>query len=520
MNHPTAPKTLSETGPGLPIDILGAFIDSLRAARYSASQISTLRRGARHFLTWLRLCDIAVASVDDAVLCAFRRHDCRCPDMEGERQRMCSSNGRRTITGALNLVRFLEDQGCIPHPGELDANLRHLDGFIARCKEQGYGPDSLQKHRSSCRHILTWLHRSRISITEVDAETLERFLHHDCICPGPRRKGRHQRRSGASHEYPFRRFLQHLDEMGTVSVQAMTPEPETDSAMVPFEAWLRCHRGIGEQSIHRHSRLAAKLAADLGPDPRSYDAAGIRDVLLRHYAGVSRDFAGKLAGSMRMYLRHLATMDRCSASLIDAVPTAAAWRLASLPRHIGPEEIEHVITCCDVKSPAGLRDRAILLLLARLALRAGDIVALRFEDIDWRRALVRVCGKSKRQECLPLPQDAGDAVLDYVEKARARVVEDRIFLRVIAPHLPLASRRSIASIVRRALRRAGLEGVRPQGAHLFRHSTATALLRSGQSMETISALLRHKSMDTSAVYAKTDTSMLLEIAQPWIGDPS
>ncbi len=519
MNHLTVTTARSETGSGLLSDILGAFTGYLCAACLSANHISMLRLGARHFLTWLDLCGIAFESIDDAVLCAFRRHDCHCPGMEGERQKMLASGNRGFMTGALKLVQFLEDQGRIPHPGELDANLHHLEGFIARCKEQGYGANPLQKYRSSCQHILIWLHRSRISITEVDAETLERFLRHDCVCPG-NRKRRCPRDSGARYEYPFRRFLQHLDETGTVPVPVMTPEPETDLAMAPFEAWLRRHRGISEKSAHQHCHQAAMLVADLGPDPRSYDAAGIREVLLQHYAGVSRSFAGKLAGSMRMYLRYLASTDRCSASLVDAVPTATTWRLASLPRYISPEEIEHVIACCDVNSPAGLRDKAVLLLLARLALRAGDIVALRLEDIDWRGALVRVCGKSKRQECLPLPQDAGDAVLDYIEKTRPRIAETRIFLKVKAPYGPLASRQSIANIVVSALKRAGLEEVRPQGAHLFRHSTATAMLRSGQSMETISALLRHKSMETTAIYAKTNTSMLLEIAQPWIGDPS
>ena len=519
MNQPIVPTTRRETGCGLLSDIPCAFIEHLRAAGLAASQIFELRRGAQHFLTWLGLCNLTVESIDDAVLCAFRRHDCHCPDMEGERRKMLASEGRRFTTGALKLVQFLEDQGCIPHLGELDANLRYLDGFLTRCKEEGYGPGSLHKYRGSCQHILTWLHRSRISITEVDAETLERFLHHDCVCPGTRR-GPCLRESGARYEYPFRCFLQHLDETGTVAVQAMTTEPETDLAMEPFKAWLRRHRGIGETSIHQHSRQAAMLVADLGPDPHSYDATGVREVLLRHYVGVSRSFAGKLAGSMRMYLRYLVTTDSCSPSLVNAVSTATSWRLASLPRYISSDEIEHVIACCDVTSPAGLRDRAILLLLARLALRAGDIVTLRLEDIDWRGALVRVCGKSKRQECLPLPQDAGDAVLDYIENERPRVPEDRIFLRAKAPHRPLASRCSISSIVVYALKRAGLEDVRPQGAHLFRHSTATAMVRSGQSLETISALLRHKSMDTTAIYAKTDTSMLLDIAQPWIGDSS
>ena len=520
MNHPISPATHSASSLGLCSDFPGAFIESLRAAGLSAGQIRQSGREAQHFLSWLDHCGIAVESVDDAVLCAFRRHDCRCSSMEGERRKMLASSRRRGfMTGALKLVRFLEDQGCIPHPGELDANLRHLDVFVERCKAEGYGPDALCSYRSSCRHVLVWLHRSRISIRDVDAATLERFFHHDCVCPGTFKSPR-RRLSGSRYDYPFRSFLRHLEETGMLPVRSVTSETGADPAMEPFGSWLRHHRGISEESIRRISRQVAMLVADLGPDPRFYDAAGIREALLRHYAGISAGHARQIASSMRMYLRYLAASGSCSPALVHAVPIAATWRLASLPRYISPAEVEHVIACCDGTMHAGLRDRAVLLLLARLALRAGDIVALRLEDIDWRGALVRVCGKSKRQEALPLPQDAGDAILDYVEKARPRVAEDRVFLRVMAPHRPLGSSSAITAIVAHALKRAGLEDVRPQGAYLFRHSAATNMLRSGQSLETISALLRHRSMNTTAIYAKTDTPMLLEIAQPWIGDLS
>ena len=519
MNHPTSPMVCSEAGIGLLADILGAFTADLNAVALSAEHTRRLLRSAWHFLIWLDLCDVAVESVDDAVLYAFRRHDCQCPGMEGERQKMLVPDGRAFPTGALKLVQFLEDNGWVPHLGELDANLRHLDAFLVQCREQGYRPGGVGKYRNSCRHFLSWLHRSRISIADVDTETLERFRQHDCVCPGTRHTTRH-RGAGARQVSQIRSFVQYLTATDVVSVQKVMPEPDARPAMGPFEEWLRRHRGIGGGSIARHSRQAAMLVAGLGSDPRSYDAAAIRDALLGRYDGVSSSFAGKLACSMRMYLRYLASSDICSPSLIDAVPTATTWRLAPLPRYILPEQVEHVIACCDVTTPTGCRDKAILLLLARLALRAGDIVALRLEDIDWRGARVRVCGKSKREECLPLPQDAGDGILDYIEKARPRVAEKRIFLRAIAPYRPLASSHAITGVVVRALKRAGLEEVRPQGAHLFRHSAATNLLRSGQSLETISTLLRHKSMATTTIYAKTDAPMLLEIAQPWIGDPS
>ena len=177
-----------------------------------------------------------------------------------------------------------------------------------------------------------------------------------------------------------------------------------------------------------------------------------------------------------------------------------------------------MIVSCNVTTPVGLRDRAILLLLARLALRAGDVVHLRLSDLDWENARVRVCGKSRREAGLPLPQDAGDAVLDYIEHARPRIGDDRVFLTVRAPYRPFTSSNAITDIVIQALKRAGMHDVKPKGAYLFRHSAATNLLRAGASLDVIGALLRHRSPDTTVIYAKTDRPMLLEVAQPWIGD--
>ena len=520
MNQSTVNTARSGDISGVHRDILDRFIKHLRTTM-SERWIHRLRLDALHFLIWLEHCGRAIESIDNAVLCTFHRHDCHCPGMERERKKRLASGTQMFMKGVLKLVCFLEDQGHIPHPGELAANLCHLDRFIMRCQEQGYRPRTLRRYRNSCRHALVWLHRSRISIMDIGTETLQDFLNHDCVCGGtfksiPRHK------SGHSYEGPFLRFLQSLEETGVLPVRNVVPGTAVDPVMEQFAVWLRHHRGISERTIHEHSRLAAMLVADLDPDPRMYDAAGIREVLLRHYAGVSCSQARHLASSMRMYLRYLATAGHCSPFLVDAVPTATTWRLASLPRHISPEQVEHVIACCDVSTPSGLRDRAIILLLARLALRAGDIVAMQLEDIDWKSALVRVCGKSGRQDALPLPQDVGDAILDYIDKARPRIAEDRLFLCMNAPHRPLGSNSIIAHVAKSAMKRAGLDldVISPHGSHIFRHSVATNMLRSGSSLETISTLLRHKSMETTTIYAKTDTPMLLGIAQPWIGGAS
>lgn len=160
-----------------------------------------------------------------------------------------------------------------------------------------------------------------------------------------------------------------------------------------------------------------------------------------------------------------------------------------------------------------MRNRAILLLLARLALRAGDISSLGLADIDWGNALVRVCGKSKRPARPPLSQDVGDTLLDYIERARPPVDTDRVFVRAPAPHRPFASSSAISYIASAALERAGVDAPGPRGAHLFRHSAATNPLRSGATLDAIGALLRHRSPDTTAIYANVDTRMLQGVAQ-------
>ncbi|MCY4584325.1 MAG: tyrosine-type recombinase/integrase, partial [Chloroflexi bacterium] len=163
--------------------------------------------------------------------------------------------------------------------------------------------------------------------------------------------------------------------------------------------------------------------------------------------------------------------------------------------------------------------RGILLLLARLALRAGDVVDLCLGDIDWDKAEIRVVGKSRRQTVLPLPQDVGDALHAYIATVRPHVHEEKVFLCANAPWRPFPEASNVSSVARSALDRAGIatHAHRGRGAHVFRHSRATQLLRSGATLEVIQSLLRHDSCNSTAIYAKADAVMLREVAQPWIG---
>ena len=216
-----------------------------------------------------------------------------------------------------------------------------------------------------------------------------------------------------------------------------------------------------------------------------------------------------------MFLRFLIAEGKCAAGLDAAIPALAHWRLSSLPRYIQPEEVERIIASCDLNSPIGRRNRAILLLLARLGLRAGDIVKLSLADIDWKGAWLYVSGKGRRQARLPLTQEVGDAIVDYMQYGRAQTDTDVLFIRTRAPFRALASNKTVSTIVARAMRRAGVICRSRGAAHVLRHSVATSMLRQGESLQDIAALLRHRSIETTKIYAKVDVVTLRQIAQPW-----
>ncbi len=275
------------------------------------------------------------------------------------------------------------------------------------------------------------------------------------------------------------------------------------------------HRGVKAPTVDRYHRLIEKMLPALGCDPGAYDAALVRKVLLHHIDQLSRGYAKTYVVALRAFLRFLAAQGRCRSHLDRAVPTVPEWKLSALPRYLETDDVERVITSCDLSKPHGVRDRAILLLLARLGLRAGDIMAMRLDDLDWDAGTVRVLGKGRREVCLPLPQDAGEAVIDYLVKARPKADTDRVFLCTNAPVRPIGNSSTISGIVRSALQRAGIQDPPSKGSHLLRHSAATAMLRSGASLDMIATVLRHESSDTTAHYAKVDIELLRQIVQPW-----
>ncbi|MGI9435709.1 MAG: tyrosine-type recombinase/integrase [Geminicoccaceae bacterium] len=261
--------------------------------------------------------------------------------------------------------------------------------------------------------------------------------------------------------------------------------------------------------------MITRLLPALGDDPALYDTALIRRVILDEAQRNTPVHTKTMTTALRGYLKFLAACSVCPPWLDQAIPKIPQWRLSALPRYLPAPEVEKVITSCDLTQAHGIRDRAILLLLARLGLRAGDILNMRFDDIAWAESTLRVRGKGRQEICLPLPQDVGDALLDYLHQARPPVDDSRIFLRSAAPYQPFAGSNAISHVVERALNRAGITNPPSRGAHLLRHSAATTMLRQGASLDAIGTILRHRSADTTAHYAKVDIAMLREVAQAW-----
>jgi integrase/recombinase XerD len=382
----------------------------------------------------------------------------------------------------------------------------HLSGL-------GHTRRMVINYDTSARHFAYWLAQAEIAVESVNDAVIDRFRQHRCRCPGKRRA------QHVSRKYVrlVRRFVEFLGESGVVQCQTKRASAAYDRRVVEFQEWLRQHRGICERTIELRGQLIMRLLPALGDRPRSYDAHVIRKAIVMETKRTSISHVKSMATALRGYLRFLGARGLCRPGLEHAVPTIPQWRLSALPRYISASDVERLIATCDLTTSLGIRDRAILLLLARLGLRAGDVFSLRLDDIDWRQATVSVRGKGRRETRLPLPQDAGDAVLAYLERARPRVPDRRIFFMSNAPFRPLTKSRVVSQVVRRAIGKAGITAP-SMGANLLRHSAATAMLRGGATLDMVGAVLRHRSPNMTAHYAKVDVVMLQQVAQPWPGD--
>ena len=390
------------------------------------------------------------------------------------------------------------------------AAAKQIRSYAMALHRAGSKSTSLRQRVHAAAHLAHWVDAQGLGLGDVDEKVLQRFCDHFAACACDRsRAGFHEHTARGA-----RRFLQYLRGEGVVGPRPKTNEPRSE-LVEAFTDWLEHQRGLASVTIRGYRSHVAAIVETLGPDPARYDVASVRRFILAHLTNFSPCSAKATGSAFRVFLRFLAVKGQCSPELVDAIPKIANWSLAELPRHLSEHDVEAVVGAARSQTRGEIRDRAILLLLARLGLRARDIVELRLSDLDWQRGFIRVVGKGRRESWLPLPQDAGDAVLDYLENGRPRSSHQHLFLRSRTPFHPIKASGTVSLVVRKAIRRAEIDHPGCTSSHVFRHSLARRLLAQEVPLEAIGVVLRHRNVQTSAKYAKLDTSTLDTVVQPW-----
>ncbi len=378
----------------------------------------------------------------------------------------------------------------------------HVDNFRPWLERRGYSAASVVEIVRLLSRWAEWTHIAGFDLANIEAGLAASATVF---------------RGGKSARAPIgaaKLFIACLRAEGVLPPEARPPSPEdTWPVLAAYCRWMREQRGLTESTLALRQPIIVDLLEALSNDPAAYTAAAVRGFVLERAAPHGRGRAQAIASTTRSFLRHLVATGRCAPGLDHAVPGFANWQLAATPRFLSDGDLARLLDAC--AGDHRRRDRAIVLLLARLGLRASEAAHLHFAQIDWTRATLIVSGKVRREERLPLPQDVGDALLAYIEHARPPAAMERVFLTDIAPVVPL-SRVAVKCIVRRALDRAGVDSPH-RGAHVLRHTAATAMLGGGASLAGVGAVLRHRSPSMTAHYAKVDFGLLSEIAQPWGG---
>lgn len=399
------------------------------------------------------------------------------------------------------------DVGIVRVPGPLGP---YAEGFRDELARMGYTPLSAIVQMRLMARLSRWLAESDLSPSGLTTALMEVFF------AERRAAGYHNSRTPRS----VAPLVDYLRRLG-VAPLATRPEPftETERMVACYREYLTRERGLAASTVALNVRLVRPFLSERASscDGR-LDLQGLTAAEVHRFVTSfcrRRPRSGKrLVTALRSLLGfvHLAGMiDR---PLAGAVPSPAGWTLAGLPKPLEPEAVAALLACCDAATATGRRDRAILTLLVRLGLRVGEVAALRLNDIDWRQGEISVQGKGNRHDVLPLPTDVGNAIVAYLRDGRPAAAQERtVFVRAQAPYRALTSG-GVITVVTAAGRRAGLG---PVAAHRLRHSTATAVLHAGGSLEEIGQLLRHLRPATSSIYAKVDLEALRALVRPWPG---
>jgi integrase/recombinase XerD len=401
---------------------------------------------------------------------------------------------REPVCGVAGTVR--QDRFAGPL-GPLEAGIRAALG------EEGFTPGSIRCVTGTMRRLSCWMEQRGVAADGLTSEAAAEFV------------------ADSGGMRTARRGLGAL--LRLLRSQAGVP-PEHDSAgdsaagvlLAQYRDYLAGERGLAAESVRCYLVQGRKLLDELG-EPlekslRQLDSAAVTSFIMRQSRQCTSTWSAKtLVTATRSLLRFLHVKGLVTAPLAGAVPAVAGWRLSALPRGLEPGQVEAILAAPDPASRSGLRDRAILMLLARLGLRGAEAAGLMLGDVDWLAGEFTVTGKGSQTETMPLPADAGQALADYLTKSRPRCSCTAVFVTARAPHHQITPS-VVRAVMTRACEQAGLPRA---GAHRLRHSLATGVLRAGAPLSEVGQLLRHRSQLSTSIYAKVDYARLALVARPW-----
>ncbi|MDP2621812.1 MAG: tyrosine-type recombinase/integrase [Hyphomicrobiales bacterium] len=387
----------------------------------------------------------------------------------------------------------------------------HIEAFLGHLRTAGYAERTLRKKRSIVAAFARWARREQIALDHLGDSDIAAFVKRS----SGTRTARVQFELAA-----LRPLLEYLRAETWAPLPVPVDASLGDALAKRYLDYLRQDRGLAENSVRVYlpfirDFLTSQLAASGCWSPGAFDAPTIRSYLLARSIGRSGEYVRLLATALRSFFHFLFVRGDTPRDLCVSVPPVRKWRQSSVPAFLSPEEEERVLASTDRSTSRGRRDHAILLLLARLGLRAGEIVALELGDIRWRSGEIVVHGKGRMVEHVPLLSDIGEALALYLHEDRGASTSRRVFVRMLAPRVGLAGPCAIGHIVRLAFARAGLRPSSRGAAHRFRHSLATTMIRHGASMAEIAEVLRHRSQNTTAIYAKVSFEALRGVARSW-----
>lgn len=389
---------------------------------------------------------------------------------------------------------------------------QHIERFAAHLVDLGLSRHSVWRSLNVVDGFLCGIEHGGQILEDVDEQSIDRYLRsrarRQSIQPGDRAA--------------LMRWLSVLRDGGVIAPVVPLVLTPRERIFEDFAAYLQAELGLVPTSIVRHLPVIRRFLLEVCPAGADDLGKISQEDVIRYIEGHAQDWSPKtgkmMCWSLRAFFRYLHHKGLNSRPLAGCVPSMRRWKLTDLPTYLSAEQVQKALDSCDRTTVMGRRDYAVLMMLAKLGLRASEVAMLDLDDVDWRAGEMVLRAKGRQRTRMPLPPEVGAAVVAYLREGRPQSSSRRLFVRMLAPHVGFASGCAITMIAKTALDRVGIEGCAHRGAHIFRHSLATTLLRSGATLSEIGQLLRHRNHDTTRIYAKVDVEALRAVSLRWPGD--